>query len=455
MKLIIHLSILSLLLVSSYSSFAQVHENRIIDTVDKIFGLLYDARSNTNLCSFSLANLDEYKQVRCGIKIDGMYGYMYEGDESWTDGTFSAGWMQDFTDNIVFQSATLDVFRFNKCQKSYFTKMSTGSPRLENLKTASFGMFEQVRAVIKVQDLGISERMAIMESEVSVAVMSTAPTSDYRILNALERSAEVTEPKREVISQLASTIPLGNRPQMRDFIVKAARDNYDSNQFKRGYEATVRVLDTEARGNYNLIASKIVDNSKPEQPIFEVDNSLKKSLFKNGVIDNILVESNLESFNNSNYMCRYRSQLRGQEVRLWAELALAAAMMPATGGFSGYTVTSLRFASILQKSSKIKSAVNMGKRAMVAVRNTKAGRLALTGSWGTVDFGLTALEAKRECFTPDYVASKSVGVCNAETQYDIVIEEASATTCMLGLGVSALTGIALTRSIKKAAAAVP
>ena len=76
--------------------------------------------------------------------------------------------------------------------------------------------------------------------------------------------------------------------------------------------------------------------------------------------------------------------------------------------------------------------------------------MALTGSYSAIDFGLTALEANRECITPEYVYSKSIGECNPEKQYDHVIAEAKAVTCYLGLSVAGLTGISLYKTVRKA-----
>lgn len=449
---------------------AQVVQNGNMESVDAFFGRLYDrVRGNRN-CNTE-ANFDEYRQVRCGI--DGRYGYGHVGDDSWGDGSLTPEVFQEVTDNVVFQSAAASVYNFNQCQVNFYNTYDGQDASRVDLQNRAYNQFRVVRAELDRLDMLNEERTNEALAQVRVATMSGAPGADRRISRALERSGAENESREETMRQLMSSVPMGNRPQMQTFLVDAARANLGEQAFKSGYHRVMQTLQQEANMAFANISSLKVPGRGESNLLFNVNRSMKRSLMQDGIVENILAENNLQQFNESNYMCRYRSQARGEYVHIGAQVAFAVLTSVATGGAATpYLLASLRAAAYLTTISRtaggatrLASAVNAARNSRVvtsaasftgrtarAVQNSRTGRYLFTGSLLAYDASILNIDIQRECITQDYMTSKSSGDCNGERQMYEVISEADTAGCILGIagfGLGAAGSLSSLRAISR------
>tara|TARA_Y100000768_G_scaffold383840_1_gene366708 strand:- start:6102 stop:9452 length:3351 start_codon:yes stop_codon:yes gene_type:complete len=439
---------LTLICFITTNVFGQVAQNGIIENADARFGRIYDRLVGNRTCD-PHANLDEYRQVRCGLQVQGHLGYMHDGDNSWGDNSLTPAVFQQVTDNIVFQTAALDVYKFNQCQVSFYRNYRNDPQKHTDMQERAWVAFSQIKTELRGEVNSVDTISEDRDRQLRAAAMSTAPTSDGRITNIYERASTAKGPHEAEIAKLCASVPLGNRDAMKSFLQRAARQNMNESAFKAAYHQVVlNQLTSEANSAFSRIDALSNPGTDPDHPIFDINMRTKRDLMQTGVIDNLLVDNNLESFAESEYMCRYRSQERGEIVHTGAQILLAAVMMAISGGlFTPYFIATMRIASYAR--SAISTAIgstragqlirsggqlstNVTKAIGRGITSSHAGRLLL-GGLATYDVATVYADVNRECFSSEYLTSKSHPSCNAEKQYYEIMAEANTAGCLIGL----------------------
>lgn len=367
-------------------------------------------------------SLNEYRLATAKLP----YGHVGNKDFVASSG---ASFFEPLIDDVLFQSASRQIYDMNKCQTDFFGLYFSDSSHQEDLNWQAATQFLRVKHLLRQDSEARQESAFVRLSE--MVTLPCQPSSGDCAAMALEidkRYSEDLSPNIKRTNALVNSIPLGNRPQMRRFLINAANQNLDESRFISGYVAKMRELHQEATQAYNNIAS--YSYSSENGLIFRVNednnSSLRRSLVENGVVQNIILQNNLEEDLSNGLICRHsRTYVIGPNVRLRLEI-VGALIVP-------YASASLALRAGLMSASSGSKIVQGTSVALNAF-----SRSVLFANYGVQGLAV-ANEVYESCVTPEYLTSKTYSSCDASKQMYEVRAEASIAECIL----TASLGVAL------------
>ena len=133
------------------------------------------------------------------------------------------------------------------------------------------------------------------------------------------------------------SVPMGNRPEMRRFLIEAAEQNLDETNFKYQYEAVMKTLKAQANQSFDYVAGMSSVSQENGKSVYSLRmnadgaGDFRRSLLSNGIVHNVFLENNMEERLKDGLICRlHRDYEVGSRIRIGAEIA-ATLLVPYAG----------------------------------------------------------------------------------------------------------------------------
>ncbi len=350
---------------------------------------------------------------------------------------------EQMIDVLVFSEAAKEVYEINKCQSDFFNSYEAGPEVKEDMENRAFEHFKSVQQTIRKKKSEISKaaRLNILENAGSISA-GTSTDMVNSVNRQNDRFDKKLEPLIKNIDNLVTSVPMGNRPAMRAYLLSAVDQNLNEVQFKRGFSKTMRELQREANGSYAKMKSlSYPDSGGTGGLLFNVDNQLKRSFVENGLVQSVLVKNKLEKVLEHGLICRYDEKFNvGAMTRLGVEVA-GSLLIP-------YAATSLA----------LRAGLIAARTGSASVRSAAIAAKYLSKSLifgvNAAQAGITYIDVKQSCYPPEYLASKENENCSPEKQLYEIKAEANIASCLLNatLGVALPIGTGLAAHLGSRAA---
>jgi len=409
----------------------------VTERVDSFFGHLgYFITGN----SCTDGTRDEYDYLSCTLDVH----------------TSNIDQLNDFTEvnkATIFTAAGSDVYHMNKCQVDFFDLYEKNSAEKEDLNNRAFEQFKAVRSEVFKTDQKIENRTMEMVDEMQAAPCMSSIDCIPGALAAQDRFDKDSAYDRQKLDSLIRSVPMGNRPEMRRFLIKAAEQNLDETNFKYQYEAVMKTLKAQADDSFNYVSGmSSVSTGEDGKLSYSLRMSadgageFRRSLLSNGIVHNVFLENQMEDRLKDGLICRlHRDYEVGSRIRIGAEIA-ATLLVPYAGA-----ALALRAGLIAARAGS--SIVRGG-----ALVTQKLVPAVLFGA-GFTEGMINWREFESQCVNyPEYMASKSAEGCSAEKQMLEIKMESSLAACALnvslgiGLPLAGVRTITLARRAEQAAA---
>lgn len=394
------------------------------ERADRFFGGLY-YRITGQSCSE--ANYEEYNYAVCNLN------YAHQNHENFRryDGGSNFEFFEQVTNEIVFNAAAKQVYDMNKCQAEFFDLYQKNPEEKKDLNDRAWAQFQAIKSTVRTHDQAIEQRSSQLVTEMNTFACADNTSCGSQALEAMDRHHKDTDPHIQKLNQLVRSVPMGNRPEMRKFLVEASQKNLSEAEFRNGYEKVMGELKAQADNSYsNIKARSYLDANKGL--VFRVGKNdegasdFRRSLIENGLVQNVLLQNNMEERMKDGLMCRlHRDYSVGRNVRMGAEVA-ATFIVP-------YAAAALSLRAGLLAARAGSTVVRSSAMA------TEALMPAVLFGAGFGEGIINWRDVQEQCFPPEYLASKEFDTCNAEKQMYEVKAEASIASCVL----SATLGIGL------------
>lgn len=406
------------------------------ETVDTFFGHLgYFLTGN----SCTDGTRDEYDYLSCTLNVH----------------TSNIGQLQDFSavnNATIFTAAGSDVYHMNKCQVDFFDLYKNNSEEKADLETRAFEQYRAVRQEVFKTDARIHDRTMEMVDEMQAAPCMSSQDCIPFALAAEDRGNRDMRYDRDKLNKLIRSVPMGNRPEMRTFLIRAAEQNLGEADFKKGFEEVMGTLQSQAKTSFDYVAG--MSNITPTEngsTVYSMKmnadgaGDFRRSLLSNGIVHNVFLENNMEDRLKDGLICRlHRDYEVGSRIRIGAEIA-ATLLVPYAGA-----ALALRAGIVAARAG---SAIVRGG----ALVTQKLVPAVLFGA-GFTEGMINWREFEAQCVNyPEYMASKSAEGCSAEKQMLEIKMESSLAACALnvslgiGLPLAGVRTITMARRAERAA----
>lgn len=363
-------------------------------------------------------SFEEYRDMSCGLSTTNNARIYHEGVNANLTGESADAYFHSLSDQVILQGVANNIYDMNKCQKEFFELYFADQERRNELKArarmnyeAIFPRLRRIQADMdEVRDRNIRRGLAVN-------------ASDGAMQRALERTANQNEESQSQFDELVNSIPLGNRPLMRNYILGAIRSGKSVNEFMNGFDAVVRRLLGEAQTSYGNIAAKKTSIGRSRNAaIFNIDPTMREQFMSAGLIEQYVIENEMYEHLDSGYLCRIRREKQGCIAVTTAEV-VGSILLP-------YAGAAMAFRSGLVAVRTVQSA--RAARAMGQLHKaTLFGR-------NSAEVTLMTDDLIRSCTADEYLTSKGHRSCNAEKQFYETIVESDMASCILNsaLGVA-------------------
>lgn len=382
------------------------------------------------------ASYGEYVSATClGYFHPGYQSFrQYEGQRGGTD------FFEGVTDAVIFNAAANDVYQMNKCQKEFYELYQANGDERNDLDGRAWTQFGNVQRYIREseQRMDSMARDAAFESGSTNCFTSSECAMDQAEVD--KRYMDRLSPELERQNALVNSIPMGNRPQMRRFLIDASKNaSLTQAAFLAGYQQVMRELQAEANGAFAQIYSKSdPDPNAPNDPnrrLFRVIGDggadLRRTLVSNGIVQSTIIKHHMERQLGPEAMCRYRQTYEvGPRVRVVGEIA-ATILIP----YGAAALTARAGLMAAEAGSAIVRGTALATRAFMPA--------VLFGTGASMGL-LSSNDIHQSCFPPEYMASKRFDGCNAEKQMYEVKVEANIAMCVLSAELNLVLPIAAT-----------
>lgn len=385
-------------------------------SADKFLGGIYYSVTGQTC---SKADYNEYDFAVCNLN----YRHLnYQAFQKETSSDF----FEDLTNEVVFNSAASQIYEMNKCQADFFNLYESNLAEKTDLESRAFSQFEHVKKAVATSDKNIKSESSVLISEISTAPCADSTSCAPFAMEADERYAKKTSPIIDKLNILVRSIPMGNRPEMREYLVEASQKNLSEQQFKSGYNDVMKKLKLQADQSYSQIKEKTYPDPDGKGLVFKVRKNdegageFRRSLISNGLVQNTLLQHNMEDRMKNGFMCRLHQSEAGRNIRFATEIA-ASFLVP----YAAATL-SLRAGLI--------AASTGSKIVRTTAVATEAFMPAVLFGTGFTEGLINSRDAFEACTPPEYLTSKKYDGCNAEKQMYEVKTEASIASCVLSVG---------------------
>jgi hypothetical protein len=401
------------ILLASFNSNAQVeHAN---------YSRLTETLGGMNRCE--KADFDEYHFV--------------ESKTSFNRSTkLKAGQAADFdheVEALMFSEGAGSSYRFSSCQRQLFEHLEkglqdSGEYRSLALRRAAWLQFNYLRTQIQStmkqadtargQSATIRSGMAYGEpgERTMWAIQESMGMGSHR--QKLQESQSKVASLDAHLRSLVSRIPLGNRPEMKEMLVKLAQTpgKISEKQFNAAFERQIIKLNAQALKSLQFWESNVhfLNNGKLAA---RVDNDLKIALIESGQMDMVVGASGMSQRSQNEFMCRSKARyVSGPRNR---DGIISVASM-----IGGYGLARLAVRAGLKAATAASLAERSGAR-LVQVP-ALAAWIGLEGSALAVDLEY----ARRTCFRPEFLSGVNESQCSFESEFNGAFYEASAAECI-------------------------
>lgn len=338
----------------------------------------------------------------------------------------------NWTEELVFSDAAYRVSQQINCQARLYEGLDSNITEVLTMERTAWAEFQLVnsklRELLREEGIAQAELDSVNNAYNFVEDRFIPSTTRYFEEQRSRTRAALNEVKAKIALAM-SRIPLGNRQEMRDEIRDLmSSDNVSETRFLNHYRQGVSKLKIQARKSKEFFDGITVDG----QSLHWVDEDLKKSLMKTGVVKNVVEGMGLETELRDKFMCRARARYqRGPESLLAAEIPLY---------FAG--VYGLGRAAMALGAKGISAASSIGRASATAARwGAKAAMLGIE----MYAYARIADEVRQVCWPDEFTSAIQRGNCSFESEVQGVYQEASiaqcATMATLGFGPVAAVGI--------------
>lgn len=352
--------------------------------------------------------------------------------------------LDDFTEvnkATIFTAAGGDVYRMNKCQVDFFNLYETNPAERADLNERAFQQFTAVRREVFSTDTKLEKRTMEMVDEMQGAPCTNSQDCALFAMAAEDRGNKDMRFDREKLNNLIRSVPMGNRPEMRRFLIQAAEQNLNEANFKQQYEEVMKTLQSQAKTSYDYVAGMSSISEENGKSVYSLKmnadgaGDFRRSLLSNGIVHNVFLENQMEDRLKDGLICRlHRDYEVGSKIRIGAEIA-ATLLVPYAGA-----ALALRAGIVAARTG---STIVRGG----ALVTQKLVPAVLFGA-GFTEGMINWREFEAQCVNyPEYMASKSAEGCSAEKQMLEIKMESSLAACALNVTMGLALPLAGVRSI--------
>ena len=399
---------LVLILISQFS-YAQVDRwgDGIMGPVDGFKSFL----GSENQCLS--ADQEEFEYVECEI-------------EPYQVANVGAG--SDFdhlTEELIFMEATRRTHQLTVCQGRlhgrYAEDAITRSIMLRNAWIQYNGIQPRLRSLLRQKSEAQGRVNSFSGSYVEDR--NTPQNLNWRLERLRPAQQELADVNAE-IQALVSRVPMGNRPEMQDMIIRFTANNSSPNasQFHEQFNYVMNDLRDDVTKSTEFF-SRIIRPSENGGIVYSVNSDLKSALVKAGQVDNVVTSLGMEERLADRFICRTRARyVNGPRNLALVEVPFYFA------GVYGLGRLALR-AGVY--------AASTGSRVARGVAETtrRAARLGMAGVT-TTEFATGVDQVLEACFPQDFLNGTPDEQCTAESEILGAYQESSIAQC---LTTSALT----------------
>lgn len=336
-----------------------------------------------------------------------------------------------WSEEIIFAETVQKSQKLSACQNTLFTNLKSDYSKQFEMEDVAWEEFQEIIPFIKGK---ITQREAAQDN-----VDSVKRATNFQEDRLSRMTDEMYRRKREAnevlglikseISSAFSRLPLGNRYEMKEFLLELIEENNSISKadFVLAYRYGVQKITRQAQESADFFKSiKVKDKN-----FYRVNEDLKKSLVKTGQVANIVNSIGLTKSLESGFMCRTKARYdKGPTNLLIAEIPLYFTGVYGLGRATlAAGVKVVRATSILSKLT--------ANAALWSARAATIGLEAYT-------YARIADEVRQICFPPEYIAAIKKDSCSYQSEVNGVFQEASIAACLtsaaLGFGPIATIG---------------
>jgi hypothetical protein len=350
----------------------------------------------------------------------------------------------NLTEQLMFLEATRKTHQLSTCQVKLHDSFASDLEIQNSLLETAYTEFGRVRPLILKK---ISEKTLADANVASVrSTMNfhddlkggTLHASQERLLKAQERAQEA----EAGLMGLVARVPIGNRPQMREQLLKlfVADKPISRDDFTKTFKASMNDLSRDAHR-----AQKFFDSLSTKPPgLYQIDEDLKKALVRSGQVENTIKASGLNDRLARGFSCRTQARYKsGPQSLMAAELPFYF-----LGAYGLGRLSARAGVALLRASSVSARAVSQ-----VSLWSSRAAMLGLDGyQWARV-----ASQIREACIPQEFLSGALDESCTAESEVQGVYQEAYSAQCLTSAaaGIAPLAAVATARLVTTFRAASP
>lgn len=334
--------------------------------------------------------------------------------------------LKDFdnlTEELVFMEAARRTHQISLCQEKLHKAIFKDAALRTELQKNAFAQFQHLNAHI-TRALNDYETRG---SNLSAAKFAGSNYYEDRMSGVAldmarrkEKAQQEFNESQERLFDLVARIPLGNRPGMRDAMIKLLKKKkpISEKEFLAAYNATLISLGIEAHKAaefFNKLGHKDPKNGKGM--IYTVDEDLKKSLARSGQIANVVHALGLDQKLADRFVCRARARYETGPT------ALTMAEIP-TYFLGTYGLGRLGVWAAIRGGMAASKAVSAGYTGLRA-----GAQMALFGLH-SYSWAITADNVRQQCVPQEFMTGAWDDSCTVETEVSGLYQEALSAQCL-------------------------
>jgi hypothetical protein len=334
--------------------------------------------------------------------------------------------LKDFdnlTEELIFMEAARRTHQVALCQEKLHKAIFKDANLRSELQKNAFAQFQHLNAHITK---ALNEYEAT-GSNLSAAKFAGSNYYEDRMAGVADEMAKRKEKaqqefneSQEKLFDLVARIPLGNRPEMRDAMIKLLKKKkpISEKEFLAAYNNTLIELGVEAHKAaefFNKLGHK--DPTNPKGMLYTVDEDLKKSLARSGQIENVVHALGLDEKLADRFVCRAKARYQT------GPMALTIAEIP-TYFLGYYGLGRLGVWATVRggmAASRMASSSYAGLRA--------SSQLALFGLH-SYSWAITAENVRQTCIPQEFMTGAWDDSCTVDTEVSGLYQEALSAQCL-------------------------
>ena len=373
------------------------------------------------------------------LNCSGIHGNAYsfsELDELSDFTSRTENHLDDMEEELLFSTAVQNIHHLAKCQNGLFQDyFDAQNPARGHMLRRAYERFEEKRPKI-LETLANRAPLEVSRARAQNyrgCIKDSCLGADLETTRAVSNSATVEESLAESDVQLKillSSIPMGNRENMREALLQLYRVNPEPSmeQFAAVFDREMQTLNSQVDSTLGTVNS-IHHPTESGDDLYCVNSNLKRQLYRSGQLEIVLQNLGIDE-HDSNISCRM-----GRRYGMAGEVITELALIPTY--LFGYPLARLALrAGVASVSARGAQALNL------------TSRLGLLGIQGA-DLTLFSSSAIRACLSDDFMVGLQGRSCSAEAEFAQSMHEAEIGNCIANIALFGVSNTVALRSLRQ------